>query len=75
MTVAEKINKCVQRLPESLKAEVLDFVEYLLNRAERESAAKNESEWTHLSLSLAMRDMEDQEEPDYSVTDLKESFS
>ena len=75
MAVPERINKYVQRLPESLQAEVLDFVEYLLTKAERENAAESEREWTHLSLSLAMRNIEDEEGPDYSDTDLKESFS
>jgi hypothetical protein len=76
MAVAEKIEEYVRRLPERLQAEVLDFVEYLLAKAERESATREEREWTQLSLALAMRDMEeDEEDPDYSASDLKESFS
>ena len=75
MAVAEKIHEYVQRLPERLQAEVLDFVEYLLMKAERESMVQAEQEWSGLSLSLAMRGMEDEEGPEYSVSDLKESFS
>jgi len=75
MAVAERIHQYVQRLPERLQAEVLDFVEYLLAKAERESASRDEQEWTNLSLSLAMREMEGEEGPEYSISDLKESFS
>lgn len=75
MAVTEKINQSVHRLPERLQTEVLDFVEYLLTKSERETQARDEGEWTHLSLSLAMRGVEDEEETDYSFSDLKESFS
>ncbi len=75
MAVAERITQRVQRLPEQLQAEVLDFVEYLLIKTERESAAEEGREWSRLSLSLAMRDMEDEEASEYSIADLKESFS
>jgi hypothetical protein len=35
MVIAERIQQYVQRLPASLQVEVLDFVEYLLAKAER----------------------------------------
>jgi hypothetical protein len=66
MSLEEKIMKELQDLPESKKAEVLDFVEYLKARAE-------DKDWSVFSLSSAMRDMED-ENPPYSLNDLKESF-
>jgi len=68
MTVMEKIMQHIQSLPESLQTEVLDFVEYL-----EAKMGKNEADWTALSLSSAMRGMED-EPPLYSFQDLKESF-
>jgi hypothetical protein len=37
MVLAEKIQQCVERLPAAFQAEVLDFVEYLLAKAEREA--------------------------------------
>ncbi len=61
MAVAERIHKYVQRLPERLQSEVLDFVEYLLSKAERESTAQDEQEWKKLSLAFAMRGLEDEE--------------
>jgi hypothetical protein len=69
MSLAERINIKVKRLPESKLIEVLDFVEYLQSRAEKEEY----KEWNDLSLSSAMRGMED-EQSHYSINDLKESF-
>ncbi|MGR3174955.1 MAG: DUF2281 domain-containing protein [Candidatus Scalindua sp.] len=69
MSIAERININVKRLPESKQIEVLDFVEYLKSRAEKEEY----KEWNDLSLSSAMRGMEDEQSP-YSINDLKESF-
>ena len=74
MSTIEKINQHLQKLPESLHSEVLDFVEYLMARAEREDAQKEASNWSSLSLTLAMRDMEDEDTPVYSLEDLKEKF-
>ena len=66
MSLDDKIMKEIQDLPESKKAEVLDFVEYLKTKTE-------DRDWSIFSLSSAMRDMED-ENPPYSLDDLKESF-
>ena len=63
----EKIIKNIHELSESKKSEVLDFVEYLKNKTQ-------ESDWFELSLSSAMRGMEDEMSP-YSLEDIKESFS
>ena len=46
------------------------FIQYLLIKAEQQE----EQEWDSLSLSSAMRDMED--EPDlYSVSDIRVAFA
>ncbi len=75
MQVAEKINRDVQKLPEIFQAEVLDFVEYLLAKSEREMARQDELVWSNLSLASAMRDMEDEDVPMYTIRDLKVVFS
>jgi len=67
MGLEEKIIEQVHKLPEYKKAEVLDFVEYLRSKSE-------DKDWSALSLSSAMRGMED-EKSSYSLADLKESFS
>jgi hypothetical protein len=75
MAIAERIQQCVERLPTSFQAEVLDFVEYLLAKAEREPVRQEEKAWSDLSLSFAMRGMEDEDIPMYTTSDLKAVFS
>jgi hypothetical protein len=70
MTLDEKIHQYVQKLPRSFQEELLDFVEYLVMKAEQQE----QSDWTALSLSSAMRDMEN-ESVSYSLADLRESFA
>ena len=75
MVVAERIHQSVQKLPESLQFEVFDFVEYLLSKQERETESPSEPDWSDLSLSLAMRGMEDEDTPLYTPADLKVVFA
>lgn len=70
MTTADKIQQSILRLPASLQAEALDFIEYLLIKAQQQEA----SEWSALSLAFAMRDMADEDAPTYTPADLKVSF-
>jgi len=67
MSLEEKIIRYIQELPESKKAEVLAFVEYLRDKTE-------ESDWSEFSLTSAMSGMENEVSP-YSLKDIKESFS
>ena len=69
MTLSEKILTTVASLPESKQVEVLDFVEYLKLKTEKEE----NREWSSFSIDTAMRGMEN-EDSNYSVTDLKETF-
>ena len=69
MTVAEKVARDLQGLPESAQAEVLDFIEFLKTKSENEERG----DWTAFSVTQAMRGME--AEPDlYSENDVKERF-
>jgi len=70
MKLEEKIIQKILELPESEKAEILDFIEYLKTK----KLKKENKNWTKFSLSSAMRGMEDEQTP-YSLDDLKESFS
>lgn len=71
MTAADKIQKYIRQLPVSLQAEALDFIEYLLSKAEQHES----KEWSSLSLASAMRDINGEDEPTYTPTDLKITFS
>ncbi len=76
--VANKIHRQVLALPEPLQVEVLDFVEFLLSRLESETLEETQAtenrDWSKLSLAMAMRGMEDEDIPEYTIADLKESF-
>lgn len=71
MTISEKIQQHVQKLPASFQAEVLDFVEYLLAKVR----GREEGDWSDLSLTFAMRGMEDEATPLYTTADLKVVFA
>lgn len=69
MMLEQKISENVRKLPLSFQQELLDFVDFLLVRVERQETR----EWTTLSLANAMRGMES-EEPLYTLSDLKVVF-
>lgn len=69
MTVLEKLIQTIQELREPEQVEVLHFVEYLKIKAGKEE----NRDWSNLSLSSAMRGMENEQSP-YSLKDLKETF-
>ncbi len=74
MVLAERIQRCIQRLPAPVQEEVLDFVEYLLTKTERELAQREAREWSEMSLAVAMRGMEEEAVPVYAASDLKVVF-
>jgi hypothetical protein len=67
MTLDEKIYQYVQKLPRPFQEELLDFIQYLLLKAEQQ---QEKQDWMLLSLSSATRDMED-EPALYSMEDIK----
>ena len=74
MTFSEKILQHVQSLPESFQVEVLDFIEYLESKVEKGKESVDDKDWSTLSLTFAMRDIENEPSP-YSLDDLQETFS
>ena len=74
MTITEVIIQHLKTLPESAQAEVLDLVEYLESKVETDKHTQDETDWSALSLSQAMRGMEN-EQTSYSIKDIKEIFS
>lgn len=75
MLLSERIQQCVQRLPASSQAEVLDFVQYLLSKTERDIVQQEIRCWSSMSLSSAVHGMEDENAPTYTASDLKVVFS
>ncbi len=72
MLVSVKITRHIKKLPDSLQSEVLDFVEFLLAKVERD---QDDVEWSQFSLTTAMRGMEDEALPSYTLADLKVVFA
>ncbi len=70
MTLDEKIRYYIQNLPRPFQEELLDFIEYLMLKAEQQE----KQEWDSLSLSSAMRGMED-ESSLYTLSDIKVAFT
>jgi len=66
MVMNQKIQDYIEKLPPSYQEQVIDFLSYLLAKAEREENCA----WSKMSVTYAMRDMED-DPSDYSVADLK----
>ena len=75
MVVAERVYQSVLQLPEPFQAEVLNFTEYLLLKAQQAVTPEDENAWPSLSLTLAMRGIEDEDTPEYTLTDVKEQFT
>jgi hypothetical protein len=74
VTVAERILRHLQELPEPLQAEVLDFVEYLETRAHEAPREPEDAAWSAFSLSHVMRGLEG-EPALYFPNDIKEAFA
>ena len=70
MTIVELIQEKVKLLPKSTQREVLDFVDYLLQRSRQEDVL-----WSKLSLRWALRSLEDEEWPEYDAQGLKEKWA
>jgi hypothetical protein len=75
VTITDKIQAGVQKLPTAYQAEVLDFVEYLLAKTARGARDHEESLWSDVSLTFAMRGMENEDAPQYTTADLKVIFA
>ena len=75
MPLAEKIQQYIQKLPEAEQADVLVYVKSLsVKKKKKRNSDIVEESWGDFSLTSAMRGMEDEEGPEYSAADLKETF-
>jgi len=70
MAIAELVQEKVKLLPEPIQREVLDFVDYLLQKSRQEDVL-----WSTLSLRWALRGLEDEEWPEYDAQGLKEKWA
>ena len=70
MTLAQKIYQKVEKLPESVQVEIMDFVDFI----DLKKGHLSDPEWKDFSVSSAMRGMENESFPEYTANDLKEKF-
>jgi len=74
MTTAQIIMEHLRSLPDEAQREVLNFIEFIESRRQRVCESKGDYEaWSALSITSAMRGMENEESP-YTTADLKEIF-
>ena len=68
MSLVEKIVEKAKSLPEDKQIEIMDSIDFLSRKVEKE-----ESFWSKFSLESAMRELES-EESLYTLGDIKERF-
>lgn len=73
MSTEEQITDRLQRLPQPLQREVLDFIDFLVQRVAQRDIDE-ESEWERFSLAQAMNGLEDEDSPQYTEADMKEKW-
>lgn len=72
----EKINDFLKQLLEASQVELQNFAELILSKiAMLGTSSKYKFDWNEFSVSMALRDMEEEDLPIYSLSDLKEVFS
>jgi hypothetical protein len=69
MTTAELIYQKVKGLPQDKQAEILDFVEFLDLKTDHQ-VEESDVDWASFSLAAAMRGMESEDIPEYSLPEL-----
>ena len=69
MNITAKLLEDINKLPESKQLELADFVERLTQIADNEEGLN----WYDLSVTSALRDMENEKFP-YTINDLKEVY-
>ena len=74
MSAKEQITDRLEKLPQPLQREVLDFIDFLAQRVAEGEDAGEEVEWRKLSLAQAMSGLETEGSPEYSEADLKEKW-
>ncbi|MFA4957674.1 MAG: hypothetical protein WC556_11965 [Candidatus Methanoperedens sp.] len=72
--IFKQIVNNIQTFPYQMQVEVLDYIGYLKSKLALEQARKEEVDWSHLSLTNAVKDIDDENEEEYTEADLKEKW-
>ena len=74
MTITDKIQWYVKRLPTSSQTVVFNFAQFPFNKEESERSRAEELAWSNLSLAGGMRGIENEDTPKYTTSDVKGLF-
>jgi hypothetical protein len=74
MTIEQIIQAKIGILPESKQAEVLIFLNSLIENQTEIDARQENAEWSQFSLEQAMQGLEDDLLPEYTEQDLKKKW-
>jgi hypothetical protein len=74
MSAKEQITDRLQKLPQPLQREVLDFIDFLAQRVAQREDSGEEADWKKFSLAQAMSGLENEDSAEYSEADLKEKW-
>ncbi len=74
MTIEQIIQAKIGILPESKQAEVLIFLNSLIENQTEIDARQENTEWSQFSLEQAMQGLEDDLLPEYTEQDLKKKW-
>jgi len=74
MSAKEQITDRLQKLPQPLQREVLDFIDFLAQKVAQSEDSGEEADWKEFSLAQAMSGLENEDSPEYGEADLKEKW-
>ena len=74
MSIKQIIQEKIDILPESKQTEVLNFLNYLIERQQEISIQQENVEWSQFSLMQAMQGLENDSLPEYTEQDLKQKW-
>jgi hypothetical protein len=74
MSIKQIIQAKIDILTEDKQAEVLTFLNSLIESQSGEDIQKNNDEWSRFSLEQAMQGLENDNLPEYTERDLKEKW-
>ena len=74
MSIKQIIQEKIDILPENKQTEVLNFLNYLIERQQEISIQQENVEWSQLSLIQAMQGLENDSLPEYTEQDLKQKW-
>lgn len=74
MSIKQIIQEKIDILSEEKQAEVLTFLNFLIESQHKYDRQQHNDEWSHFSIEQAMQGLEDDNLPEYTELDLKDKW-